>query len=101
MATNVARFFVALLISAETAAVSLQGCFKKFFILKEKLFYAVLSTYATFSATAPLVGTEKGGARRGGAKVKNKGAVAVARKKWRLCIRAFSTPFSHQILHRN
>ena len=32
-------------------------------------------------ATAPLARTKKGGARRGGAKVKNNSAVAVARKK--------------------
>ena len=44
---------------------------------------AVLGTCATFSATGPLARTEKGGARRGKAKVKNNGAVAVARKKWR------------------
>ena len=43
-------------------------------------FCALLGTWATFSATAPLARTEKGGARRGGAKVKNYGAVAVARK---------------------
>ena len=42
-----------------------------------------MGTCATFSATAPLARTEKGGARRGGAKVKNNGAVAVVRKKWR------------------
>ena len=35
---------------------------------------------ATFSATTPQARTEKGGARHGGAKVKNNGAVAVARK---------------------
>ena len=40
----------------------------------------VLGTSATFSATAPLAQTEKGGACRGGAKVKYNGAVAVARK---------------------
>ena len=32
---------------------------------------------------APMAQTEKGGGRRGGATVKNNGAVAVARKKWR------------------
>ena len=42
-----------------------------------------MGTCATFSATVPLARTGKGGARRGGAKVKNNGAVAVARKKWR------------------
>ena len=40
---------------------------------------AVLGTYATFSATVPLARTEKV-ARRGGDKVKNNGAVALARK---------------------
>ena len=40
----------------------------------------MLGTCATFSATAPLVRTKKGGARRGGAKVKNNGAAAVAQK---------------------
>ena len=44
---------------------------------------SVLGTCATFSATAPLARTKKGGARRDGAEVKNNGAVAVARKKWR------------------
>ena len=42
--------------------------------------FSVLGTCATFSATAPLAQTEKGGSRRGGAKVKNDGAVAVAQK---------------------
>ena len=37
----------------------------------------VLGTTATFSATAPLAKTEKGGTRCGGAKVKNNGRVAV------------------------
>ena len=37
---------------------------------------AVLGTCATFSATAPPARTKTGGARRGGAKVKNNGAVA-------------------------
>ena len=41
---------------------------------------SVLGTCATFSATAPLVETEKGGARRGGTEAKNNGAVAVAQK---------------------
>ena len=45
--------------------------------------FPVLGTCATFSATGPLVRSEKGGARRSGTKVKNNGAVAVARKKWR------------------
>ena len=45
--------------------------------------FPVLGTCATFSATAPLARSEKGGARRSGTKVKNNGAVAVARKKWR------------------
>ena len=45
--------------------------------------FSVLGTYATFSATAPLAQTIKGGTRRGGANVKNNCAVAVARKKWR------------------
>ena len=36
----------------------------------------VLGTCATFSTTAPLVETKKGGARCGGAKVKNNGMVA-------------------------
>ena len=40
----------------------------------------MLGTCATFSATTPLAQTEKGGARRGSAKAKNNGAVAVARK---------------------
>ena len=52
----------------------------------------VLGTCATFSATAPLARTEKGGARRGGAKVKNNGAVP-----WR----TFSAPYANQILQRN
>ena len=42
----------------------------------------VLGTCATFSATAPLAQTEKGGSRRGGAKVKNDSAVAVAQKNF-------------------
>ena len=41
---------------------------------------AVLGTWPTFSATAPLARTEKRGARRGGTEEKNKGVVAVARK---------------------
>ena len=41
----------------------------------------MLGTCATFSATAQLARTKKGGARRGGANVKNNSAVAVARKK--------------------
>ena len=41
----------------------------------------VLGTCATFSATAPLARTEKGVARHGGAKAKNNGALAVARKE--------------------
>ena len=57
---------------------------------------AVLGTCATFSATAPLARTKKGGTRRGGAKIKNNGAVAVARKKVAL-IRAISTPLKNQI----
>ena len=39
---------------------------------------AVLGTCATFSATALPAQTKKGGSCRGGAKVKNNGAVAVA-----------------------
>ena len=42
---------------------------------------AMLGTCTIFSATAPLVQTKKGGARPGGAKVKN-GIVAVAQKWW-------------------
>ena len=49
--------------------------------LHSKSIWPVLGTCATFSATAPLAQTKKGGARRSGAKVKNDGAVAVVRKK--------------------
>ena len=60
----------------------------------------VLKTCATFSATAPLARTEKGGARRGGAKAQKK-----ARWQWRknkmALIRAISALFSNKILHRN
>ena len=41
----------------------------------------MLGTCATFSATAPLAQTKKGGAYRGGANLKNNGVVAVAWKK--------------------
>ena len=58
-----------------------------------------MGTCATFSATVPLARTGKGGARRGGAKVKNNGAVAVVQKM--ALIRAISTPFPNKILHRN
>ena len=44
-------------------------------------YLAMLDTCAIFSATAPLAQTKKGGARPGGAKVKN-GMVAVAQKWW-------------------
>ena len=50
--------------------------------LLTRYFLTVLGTCATFSATAPLAQTEKGGARLGGTKVKNYGAVAVARTKF-------------------
>ena len=59
----------------------------------------MLGSCATFSATTPLGRTEKGGAHRGGAKVKNNGAVAVVQKM--ALIRAISTPFPNKILHRN
>ena len=49
--------------------------------------WSVLGTYTTFSSTAPLSRTKKGGARRGGANLKNNGAVAVA------LIRAISAHF--------
>ena len=58
--------------------------------------FAVLGTCATFSATAPLARTKKGGARRGGANVKNNGAVAGARKNVAL-ICAISAPCLNQI----
>ena len=44
--------------------------------------------------------TEKGGACRGAAKVKNNGEVAVREKKMAL-IRAISAPFLDQSLHGN
>ena len=52
----------------------------------------MLGTCATFSATAKLAQTKKGGARRSGAKVKNNGAVAVARKNG-ANLRVFSAIF--------
>ena len=55
----------------------------------------MLGTYATFSAPAPLVRTEKV-ARRGGDKVKNNGAVALARK----IVASLFAPFWNQILHK-
>ena len=70
---------------------SLQG-----YIFYISVFQPVLGTCAIFSATEVLAQTKTGGTRRGGAKVKNYGAVAVARKKVAL-IRAILEP----ILHRN
>ena len=62
----------------------MQICNTKYLIQNESCKYLiVLGTCATFSATAPLARTKKGGARRGGANVKNNSAVAVARKKCR------------------
>ena len=49
--------------------LQLQRCFCLW--TNKKNIYPVLGTCATFSATAPLARTEKGGARRGGAKVKD------------------------------
>ena len=66
----------------------LQEMFKLFHELNTPV---VMGTCATFSATAPLARTKKGGARCGGACVKNNGAVAV------VLIRAISAPFSNQI----
>ena len=60
----------------------------------------MLGTCVTFSATASLAQTVKGGAHRGGAKLKNYYTVAVAREKMVL-IRAISAPFSNQILPKN
>ena len=54
---------------------SLQG-----YIFYISVFQPVLGTCAIFSATEVLAQTKTGGTRRGGAKVKNNGAVAVARK---------------------
>ena len=59
-------------------------------------FVAVLGTCATIRATAPLARNKKGGARRGGANVKNNGAVAGARKNVAL-ICAISAPCLNQI----
>ena len=47
-------------------------------------------------ALAPLARTNKGGARRGGANVKDNGAVAVARKNWSLF-----APFQNQSWNKN
>ena len=52
----------------------------------------MLDTCATLSATAPLARTEKDGARRGGAEVKNNSEVAVAREKKVALIRAIFEP---------
>ena len=62
-----------------------------------QVYFAVLGTCATFSATAPLARTEKGGACRGGAKVKNNDAVEVARKKNGANSRHFRTKFFIEI----
>ena len=48
-------------------------CFRSH-LAKKIIYFTVLGTCATFSATAPLARTRKGGARRGGSKVKKNGA---------------------------
>ena len=59
---------------------------------------SVLGTCATFSATVLLAQTEKGGASRGGAKVKFNGAEAVTRKNIGNNSRHFRTKFCIEIL---
>ena len=64
-------------------------------ITVSKVYPAVLGTCATFSATALLARTKKGGARRGGVNIKK-----MARWQWRKKValnRAISAPFSNQI----
>ena len=56
---------------------SLQG-----YIFYISVFQPVLGTCAIFTATEVLAQTKTGGTRRCGAKVKNNGAVAVARIKF-------------------
>ena len=55
---------------------------------------AVLGTCATFSATGPLARTEKGGARRGKAKVKNNGIGGSGAKKMALIRTIFESNFA-------